>query len=36
VPDGPKVGAVSLSARGDWKMPSDAYSSIWIAEAEKL
>lgn len=36
VPDGPKVGAVSLSARGDWKMPSDALSSIWIAEAENL
>lgn len=32
VPDGPKVGSVSLSPRGDWRMPSDADPSIWIAE----
>ena len=36
VPDGPKVGSVSLSPRGDWRMPSDATSAAWIAEAEKL
>ena len=30
MPDGPKVGSVSLSPRGDWRMPSDAYSSIWL------
>lgn len=29
VPDGPKVGSVSLSPRGDWRMPSDASSAIW-------
>ena len=29
IPDGPKVGSVSLSPRGDWRMPSDADSSIW-------
>lgn len=34
VPDGPKVGSVSLSPRGDWRMPSDADVSIWIAELE--
>lgn len=36
VPDGPKVGSVSLSPRGDWRMPSDAMVSEWLAEAEKL
>ena len=30
VPDGPKVGSVSLSPRGDWRMPSDADYSIWV------
>lgn len=30
VPDGPKVGSVSLSPRGDWRMPSDADPSIWL------
>lgn len=29
LPDGPKVGSVSLSPRGDWRMPSDASSAIW-------
>ena len=29
LPDGPKVGTVGLSPRGDWNMPSDAYSTIW-------
>jgi len=32
LPDGPKVGSVSLSPRGDWRMPSDASSSDWIAD----
>jgi len=36
LPDGPKVGSVSLSPRGDWRMPSDAVSSIWLAECEQL
>lgn len=34
VPDGPKVGSVGLSPRGDWRMPSDADVSIWLAELE--
>ena len=36
LPDGPKVGSVSLSPRGDWRMPSDASSALWLAELEKL
>jgi len=36
MPDGPKVGSVSLSPRGDWRMPSDAVSSIWLKELDKL
>ena len=36
LPDGPKVGSVSLSPRGDWRMPSDAASAIWLQEAENL
>ncbi len=32
LPDGPKVGSVSLSPRGDWRMPSDASSALWLAE----
>lgn len=36
LPDGPKVGSVALSPRGDWRMPSDAMSALWIAEIEKL
>ncbi|MEZ6075480.1 MAG: hypothetical protein R3C56_07355 [Pirellulaceae bacterium] len=32
VPDGPKVGSVSLSPRGDWRMPSDAEVSLWLNE----
>jgi NAD+ synthase (glutamine-hydrolysing) len=31
VPDGPKVGSISLSPRGDWRMPSDASSRLWLA-----
>lgn len=36
MPDGPKVGSVSLSPRGDLRMPSDACSKIWIEEVEEL
>ncbi|WP_455130067.1 NAD(+) synthase, partial [Pseudoramibacter alactolyticus] len=36
LPDGPKVGSVALSPRGDWRMPSDAKASLWIAEVESL
>ena len=36
LPDGPKVGSVSLSPRGDWKMPSDAVSRLWLEELEGL
>lgn len=36
LPDGPKVGTVSLSPRGDLRMPSDATVSIWMEEIEKL
>jgi NAD+ synthase (glutamine-hydrolysing) len=32
VPDGPKVGTVSLSPRGDWRMPSDADPSVWLGD----
>ena len=34
VPDGPKVGNVSLSPRGDWRMPSDADAAMWLAELD--
>ena len=36
LPDGPKVGSVSLSPRGDWRMPSDATAKMWLDECEKL
>lgn len=36
LPDGPKVGTVTLSPRGDWRMPSDACSDSWLGEAEAL
>ena len=36
LPDGPKVGSVSLSPRGDWRMPSDASSVLWLKECETL
>lgn len=36
LPDGPKVGSISLSPRGDWRMPSDACSTLWIKECEEL
>ena len=34
LPDGPKVGSVSLSPRGDWRMPSDACSTLWVKEVD--
>jgi len=34
IPDGPKVGSVNLSPRGDWRMPSDAMANIWLDELE--
>lgn len=36
MPDGPKVGSVSLSPRGDWRMPSDASAALWMSEAATL
>ena len=36
MPDGVKVGSISLSPRGDWRMPSDASGRIWLEEVEKL
>ena len=36
LPDGPKVGSVSLSPRGDWRMPSDAVARLWLDELENL
>ncbi len=36
LPDGPKVGSVTLSPRGDWRMPSDASARLWLDEIEAL
>lgn len=36
LPDGPKIGSVTLSPRGDWRMPSDAVSAGWMREIERL
>ena len=36
LPDGPKVGSVTLSPRGDWRMPSDACAAVWQKELEAL
>ena len=36
MPDDPKVGSVSLSPRGDWRMPSDASYTLWVKECEGL
>ena len=36
MPDGPKVGSVALSPRGDWRMPSDASAATWIDEIARL
>jgi NAD+ synthase (glutamine-hydrolysing) len=35
LPDGPKVGSISLSPRSDWRMPSDAESTVWLQWADK-
>ena len=36
LPDGPKVGSVTLSPRGDWRMPSDAAAALWLDALEEL
>lgn len=36
LPDGPKIGTVALSPRGDWRMPSDACAAIWMKDLENL
>ena len=36
LPDGPKVGSVALSPRGDWRMPSDAVAKAWLDELENM
>ncbi len=36
MPDGPKVGSVALSPRGDWRMPSDAHNAVWREEVEAI
>lgn len=35
LPDGPKVGSISLSPRGDWRMPSDAAARLWLENVER-
>jgi NAD+ synthase (glutamine-hydrolysing) len=36
LPEGPKVGSVSLSPRGDWRMPSDAEATLWLEDLEAM
>ena len=36
MPDGPKVGTVALSPRGDWRMPSDATVALWLKQLEQV
>lgn len=36
MPEGPKIGSVSLSPRGDWRMPSDAEVSVWLNDLELM
>lgn len=36
LPDGPKVGSVSLSPRGDWRMPTDAIVDSWMREVDSV
>ncbi|MBP1638864.1 MAG: NH(3)-dependent synthetase [Bacteroidetes bacterium] len=36
LPDGPKVGSINLSPRGDWRMPSDAVASLWLKDLDEL
>ena len=36
IPDGPKVGSVALSPRGDWRMPSDASRNLWLSQVKAI
>jgi len=36
MPEGPKIGSVSLSPRGDWRMPSDAEPALWLEDLERM
>ena len=36
MPEGPKIGSVSLSPRGDWRMPSDAEAKLWLDDLEAM
>ena len=36
LPDGPKIGSVALSPRGDWRMPSDASAAVWMEELDRI
>lgn len=36
LPEGPKIGTVSLSPRGDWRMPSEARATTWLEELETM
>ena len=36
LPEGPKIGSVSLSPRGDWRMPSDAEAKLWLEDLEAM
>ena len=36
LPDGPKVGSVTLSPRADWRMPSDACNALWLKELDEI
>jgi len=36
LPDGPKVGTLTLSPRGDWRMPSDAAAALWLKELDEM
>ncbi len=36
LPEGPKIGTVSLSPRGDWRMPSDAEAKLWLEDLEAM
>ena len=36
LPDGPKIGTVALSPRGDWRMPSDASVAVWLKDLEQI
>ncbi|MBN2651978.1 MAG: NAD(+) synthase [Spirochaetales bacterium] len=36
LPDGPKIGSINLSPRGDWRMPSDASAKLWLEELEEI